>query len=81
VSDVVSVSAVVIITLGFGAVVVESLQAVLRHRVAMTSPRRLLAARLAEGELSEEGYLEALRLLAANDMDELPTSGDTRHTQ
>jgi uncharacterized membrane protein len=69
VSDIVSVIAAVVTVLGLGAIAGESLQAVLRHRLATGSPRRRLDTRLAEGEISEEGYLEALRLLSAADDD------------
>lgn len=42
-----------------------ALESVLSHRREMASPRRVLARRLAEGEITELEYLGALQLLAA----------------
>ena len=49
----------VVATMGWMA-----LESVLSHRLKMASPRRVLARRLAEGEISEPEYLSALQLLA-----------------
>ena len=65
-SDLVNMAGAVVIILGLASATVFGLEAVLGHRRSMASPRRVLARRMAEGDIDHIEYLEALRVLAAS---------------